>query len=165
MTPILFSCEATLTLPPEEIAAQILDVANWTTFTGYAFLPGIRTAQFEVRTPEIVGSRIRVTSTDGSSHVEEIVEWSPGRLRLEMKEFSPPLCRLATKFDEAWEFEPGGPSTRVVRNFALHPTSAFSRPALWLISRFLKRAVMRQLRQMRSAPSSLGSGVRPPPNS
>ena len=74
-----------------------------------ASLPGIKAAEFEARTPEVVGTRIRVTNTDGSSHVEEIVEWEPDRrLRLRMGEFSPPLSRLATGFDETWEFERTG---------------------------------------------------------
>jgi hypothetical protein len=32
MKPITFSCTETLTLAPEEIAGQILDLANWTGF-------------------------------------------------------------------------------------------------------------------------------------
>ena len=93
MRPITFRCTDTLPLNPEEIAGQILDLANWTNFTGYGVLPGIKSAEFEVRTPEIVGTRIRVTNTDRSSHVEEIVEWQPDRrVRLDMKDFSRP-CR------------------------------------------------------------------------
>ena len=85
---------------------QILDVTNWMDFKGFGFLPGIKLAEFEVKTPDIVGSRIRVTNTDGSSHVEEIVEWqSDRRLKLHMNEFSPPLARLATSFEETWSFE------------------------------------------------------------
>ena len=85
MKPITFSCTETLTLAPEKIAGQILDLANWTDFTGYAVLPGIKAAVYEVRTPGVVGSRIRVTNTDGSSHVEEIVEWHPDHsLRLQI---------------------------------------------------------------------------------
>ena len=50
MKPISFSCEETLGLAPEDIARQILDLANWTDFKGYGVLPGIKTAEFEVRT-------------------------------------------------------------------------------------------------------------------
>ena len=88
MRPIRFSCSDTLALAPADIAGRILDLANWTDFKGYAVLPGIRAAEYEVRTPGVVGSRIRVTNTDGSSHVEEIVEWEPGRsVRLRMNGF------------------------------------------------------------------------------
>ena len=150
LNPITFRCTATLSLPPGEIAERILDLANWTDFRGYGPLPGIKAAEFEVRTPGIVGSRIRVTNTDGSSHVEEIVEWQPDqRLRLHMQDFSAPLSRLATGFEETWEFERIDDATRVTRSFQLHPRSAVARPFLWLISFLLKRAIARHLRQMR----------------
>src|ERR1700738_1116237 len=94
MKPITFVCEATLGAAPEEIARQILDVTKWLDFKGFGPLPGIRVAEVEIRTPDIVGSRIRVTNTDGSKHVEEIVEWQPDhRLQLNMKNFSRPLSR------------------------------------------------------------------------
>ena len=150
MRTITFSCTDTLALAPAEIAGRILDLANWTDFTGYAVLPGIKAAEYEVRTPGVVGSRIRVTNTDGSGHVEEIVEWQPeNSLRLRMTGFSPPLSRLATEFVESWAFERAGTAARVTRSFELHPKSAVARPALWLISLLLRRAIARHLRQMR----------------
>jgi hypothetical protein len=149
MRPITFACVHTLPLAPEDIAGQMLDLANWTTFTGYGPLPGVRAAEFEARTPGVVGTRIRVTNTDGSAHVERIAEWDPGRrLRLDMTDFAPPLSRLATGFEERWEFERAGGGTRVVRSFRLHPKSRLARPALWLISLLLRRAVARHLRRM-----------------
>jgi hypothetical protein len=160
MKPITFSCTETLPFAPEAVAAQILDLANWPVFTGYGVLPGIKAAQFEVRTPGVVGTRIRVTNTDGSTHIEEIVEWEPDRrLRLAMKEFSPPLSRLATEFEELWEFERLGDGTRVVRSFKLHPKSFLARPVLWLISLLLKRAIARHLRQMRESQQHSGDTV------
>ena len=152
MKPIRFSCEDMLALPPEQIAGQILDLARWPSFQGCGVLPGIKAAEFEVRTPEVVGTRNRVTDTDGSSHVEQIVEWEPDRrLRLHMGEFPPPLSRLATGLDETWQFEPTGEGTRVIRSFELHPRSGATRPLLWLISLLLKRAIARHLRQMKEA--------------
>jgi uncharacterized protein YndB with AHSA1/START domain len=150
MNSITFSCEETLAMPPEEVARQILDLDLWPGFEGYGPLPGIRAAEFEIRTAEVVGTRIRVTNTDGSSHVEEIVIWEPGRrIRLQMGGFSPPLSRLATGFDETFEFEPTGEQTRVVRRFELHPRSVIARPLLWLISLMLKKAITRHLRAMK----------------
>lgn len=152
MKPITFSCAATLSQPPEVIAGQILDLANWTDFKGYGPLPGIKAAVFEVRTPGVVGSRIRVTNSDGSSHVEEIVEWQPDqRLRLRMGDFSPPLSRLATGFLETWDFQRRGQNTHVTRSFELHPRSRWTRPLLWLISFLFKPAINRHLRQLRDA--------------
>lgn len=151
--PIHFTCESTLPLKPEEIASQILDLSKWPEFTGYGPLPGIKRAEFETRTAEIVGTRIRATNRDGSTHVEEIVEWEPSRrLRLHMSEFSPPVSRLAKAFDEMWDFEREGDRTKVIRSFEMHPKSALTRPLLWLISWLLRRAIARHLEQMAQEP-------------
>ena len=153
MNPITFSCEETLPLAPEEIARQILDLTKWPDFHGYGPIPGIKVAAFDVQTPGIVGSRIRVTNQDGSSHVEQIVEWEPDhRLRLEMKEFSAPLSRLATWFVETWDFEGVGNETKVTRSFELNAKSILAWPVLWVISFMLKKAIARHLREMRTKP-------------
>lgn len=150
MTPITFSCEETLTMVPEDIARQILDLTKWPDFHGYGPIPGIKTAVFDVQTPGVVGTRIRVTNLDESSHIEEIVEWQPNyRIRLEMKEFSPPLSRLATTFEEIWDFERLEGQTKVSRSFRLHAKSRPARCLLWLMSFLLKRAIARHLREMK----------------
>jgi hypothetical protein len=113
------------------------EAARWPDFTGFGVVPGIRAARFEVQTPDVVGSRIRVTNTDGSSHIEEIVEWQPDRrLRIRMHEFSAPLSRVASHFEETWEFQRIDDKTRVVRFFEMHPKSAVSQPLLVVISLF-----------------------------
>jgi hypothetical protein len=154
MRAISFSCEATLPLAPEEIARQILDLANWSAFHGYGPIPGIKLAVFDVQAPCVVGSRIRVTNSDGSSHIEEVVEWQPDyRLGLHMKEFSPPLSRLATRFEETWKFERTEAGTHVIRSFRLLAKSAQAWPLLRLISFFLQVAIARQLREMSLRPA------------
>jgi hypothetical protein len=86
-------------------------------------------------------------------HVEEIVEWQPDHLvQLRMKEFSPPLSRLATDFEEMWEFERVGNETKVTRSFQLHAKSVLARPFLWVISILLKKAIARHLQEMRTKP-------------
>lgn len=147
--PVTFSCEATVELLPEEIVSQILEPANWKTFTGYGLIPGIRSATFEIRTPELIGTRVRVVNTDRSCHVEELVAYQPGQsLVWEMKEFSPPLSYLATKLLERWVFHSRQRSTHVVRSFELIPRSWLAKPVLWLISWFLCSAVRRHLHTM-----------------
>jgi hypothetical protein len=153
MKPITFVCEATLPLAPEDIARQILDLTKWPHFRGYWPIPGIKVAEFGIQAPGVVGSRIRVTNLDGSSHIEEIVEWKPDcRVRLHMKQFSKPLSKLATSFEETWEFKRIGNETHVIRSFRLHPTSFMARLPLWMISFFLKRAIGRHLRDMVDRP-------------
>ncbi|WP_152053909.1 SRPBCC family protein [Tautonia marina] len=149
MKPISFSCEASLGISAEEIARGMLELDRWPDFQGYGPLPGIREASFEVRTPEVVGSVVRVSNADGSTHTETVTEWSPPRrIRLRLGGFSPPLSRLATDFEETWTFEELGDRTRVVRTFDLHPRSVVARPFLLLISLLLRGAVRRHLRRM-----------------
>ena len=151
MNPITFTCEETLPLAPEDIARQVLDLTKWPDFRGHGPIPGIKAAVFDAQTPGIVGSRIRVTNRDGSSHIEEIVEWQPDhRLRLHMKDFSAPLSRLATEFEETWEFQRTANGTYVTRSFRLHARSALARLPLRAIAFLLKRAVARHLREMRA---------------
>jgi hypothetical protein len=153
MPPVVFCCEGRFAMPPEAIAAQILDLDRWPEFRGYGPLPGIRSATFESRTDAVVGTRIRVRNTDGSSHVEEIVEWDPvRRLHLRMQAFSSPLSRWATAFDETWEFHRDGDQTHVRRSFAMHARSAWTRPVLWLISWLLKSAIQHHVQQLLIAP-------------
>lgn len=150
MKPIAFVCRETLSSSPNEIAAQILDLARWPEFQGYGVLPGIKSASFERQTPEVVGTRIRVTNTDGSSHVEEIVEWQPEqRIQLRMSDFSPPLSRLAREFRETWEFSRGPEGTRIARSFEMDARTMLAWPALWLISFLLKGAIASHLRLLR----------------
>ena len=154
MQPITFSCSVVLEMSADEIVRQILELENWSDFKGYGMLPGIKTAEFEIKTHEIVGSRIKVTNTDGSSHIEEIVQWQPDRrLTLHMKDFSAPLSRLATRFDETWNFEQSDSGTIVIRSFKLYAKSSVTRPLLWVISVFLKKAIARHLAQMRATAS------------
>lgn len=153
MKPIRFSCVATLALAPDVIAGHILDVSKWPEFRGYGLLPGIRSAEFEVRTPSVVGSRVRVVNTDGSTHVEEIVEWRPDqRVEMHLKDFSAPLSLIAAGIEETWDFERIDDETRVTRSFRMHARSASTRPALRLISLLLKKAVARHLGQLENMP-------------
>lgn len=160
MTPITFSCTACLPLAPRAVGEQILDLSRWPEFTGYGPLPGIMSAEFEVRTDTVVGSRIRVVNTDRSTHVETITEWAPEhRLVLELADFGKPLARFATRFVETWELSsaPDGTcvvGTCVVRRFDVYPTGPLARPMLWLITRLLRRAVRRHLSTIRA--SSIG---------
>ncbi len=155
MKSITFSCAASFSLTAEEIAAQILDLSNWPKFQGYGILPGIKSTQFEVKTPEVVGSKIRVHNRDGSSHLEEILQWDPQRqLKLRMHEFSPPLSRLATAFDEIWDFRCDNETTAVVRTLQLHAKSRLTLPLLWMISLLLRPAIKQHLNQMRVADRS-----------
>ncbi len=87
-------CRQETGLSAEAFFAKILDVETWPSFRGWGPIPGIRAARYRTRTPEGVGSQIEVENLDGSSHVEEVIEWRPGRsVVLRMSCFSPPMAR------------------------------------------------------------------------
>lgn len=150
--PITFACQHALAVAPTAIMAAIADVTRWRDFKGYGFLPGIARAEYEVRTSNMIGSRIHVQNTDGSSHCEEIYAWVAGqRVAMKFCDFSPPVQALATHFLEEWEFVTLDKATLVTRTFSLFPKSGLTRPVLWFISFFLKRAIDRQLVEMAQA--------------
>jgi hypothetical protein len=149
MKPIRLTCRARLRMAAALISSQLLDLEKWREFNGYGPLPGIKSAEFEVRTPEVVGTRIRVVNRDGSTHVEEITTWEPERrIELRFSDFSKPLSSMADHFLEIWEFEKAGAGTDVTRSMHLFPKTLWSRPILWLISFLLKGALAKHLRDM-----------------
>ncbi len=133
-----------------ELCAHVLDLDKWTSFQGYGLLPAISDAEFHLRTEAVKGTIIAITCADGSSHFEEVTEWSPPHgFTLKLHNFSPPLKKLATHFDEEWVFQEKGRTTLITRRFEMYPARRFFRPAVWLISRMMRGAVKHQMKQMR----------------
>lgn len=131
-----------------EICMQILDTDRWPEFEGYSILPGIKSAHFEVQTSEVVGSRIKVQNTDGSSHVEEIIEWDvANKIALRFQEFDSPLRNLASQFIETWEFRKSSDGTEATRTMTMYPKGVIGWLMLIPISRLMKRAFEKNLRQ------------------
>lgn len=132
----------------QEICAEFLDTSRWPEFKGYAFLPGIEQAHFETKTPDVIGSRIKVKNTDGSSHVEEIIAWDVlNRIAVKFQEFDSPLRNLATHFIEVWEFRDATGGTAITRSMLLYPKGIASRLMLIPISRLMKKAFAAQMNQ------------------
>jgi len=106
MNPIEIRIAGRTPKTPQEVCAEFLNTERWSDFKGYSILPGIESARFERKAANLTGSRIKVKNTDGSSHVEEIVEWDDSvRISLRFQEFNSPLKNLATHFIETWSFE------------------------------------------------------------
>lgn len=136
----------------QEICAEFLNTERWSEFEGYSILPGIEKAHFEVKTIEFVGSRIKVQNKDGSSHVEEIIEWDiDNRIALRFQEFNSPLKNLATHFIEAWEFRKSANGTQVSRKMTMYPKGMFGWLMLIPISRLMKKAFEKNLSQTNNA--------------
>jgi len=149
MKPITFACQRLIPKSTAVIFAQVADTARWREFNGYGILPGIESAAYEVRTQDMVGSRIRVLNRDGSSHIEEITRWIPDReIAMTLQEFTPPLRLLATHISEKWRFQVEDDSTCVTRTFQMYPRNVIVRPILWLISLLFRRAIARHLEEM-----------------
>jgi hypothetical protein len=149
MKPWTVVCTKTSRLTGEQIGEQILNLQNWPAFAGYGPLPGIAEARFETRTPDVIGTRIRVRNCDGSTHVEEIIEWKPAeRIMLEMTEFSRPVSLFASRFIERWQFKRSEGQTAIRRSMELQHKSIFGWIVLGVISRFLKGAIDRHLQQV-----------------
>ena len=132
----------------QEICLELLDTERWSEFTGYSILPGIEHAHFETKTPGLVGSRINVQNTDGSSHVEEIIEWDvDNKVALRFQEFDSPLKHLATHFVETWEFRKSANGTEMSRTMTMVPKGIFGWFMLLPISRLMKKAFEKNLIQ------------------
>lgn len=146
---IEFSVTVELTHPPEKIFESILDVDEWTTFTGWGPIPGIKQAEIHNPDDGIIGTRIDVTNTDGSTHQETITEFVPDeRLIMRMDGFSAPLNKLASHFIEEWIILNTEKQTYLIRSFTLHPLNAVSSLVLRLIAIFLKRAINQHTEQI-----------------
>ena len=139
-----YSVTAQFSETPEEIAETILDMAQWSSFRGWGLLPGIREAEYLERTPGIVGSRIRVTNTDGSRHVEEIIEWDVERcLHIRLCDFPKPLSLLADQFDERWLFRDTTDGALAERVIEIKPRNVLGKLILPIIGWMLMKAIRR----------------------
>lgn len=133
----------------QEICSIILDTNYWSEFKGYFILPGIRSAQFEIRTPSVVGSRIKVQNNDGSSHVEEIIEWNiSNKVVLKFQEFDSPLKYFATHFIEVWNFSDSNNGTKIIRTMTLYHKGVIGWLILKPISQLMKKALEKNLTQL-----------------
>ncbi|MFN8410767.1 MAG: hypothetical protein U0Z26_00105 [Anaerolineales bacterium] len=135
-----------------EICEEVLDTERWSEFKGHSILPGVKSAHFEVKTPELVGSRIKVHNTDGSFHVEEIIEWDvTNRIALRFQEFNSPLQNLATHFVETWEFRKLPDGTEASRIMTMYPKGLLGWLMLIPISKLMKKAFEKNFRQTNNA--------------
>jgi hypothetical protein len=79
-------------------------LSKWPDFHGCWPIPGIKTAEFEVQTSNNIGTRIRVTNFDGSTHVEEIMEWEPAGFKAAAMSLSLSLFAVQLLLNIAWSW-------------------------------------------------------------
>ena len=148
---------------PEETFALIRDLSRWPLFRGWGPLPGIREATLPDGGQVTLGSRIRVTNTDGSVHHETVVALEPARLYTVRMELSRPASWIIGGIVETVSLAPVPEGTRLVRRFSVTARSVFTAPLAWLITRvFLRRAVLRHdaavVAALAGAPRSIAAG-------
>lgn len=148
MKPIEIKIVGHIQKTSQEICTELLDTGRWSEFKGYSILPGIKNARYEVKTPGVIGSKIMVENNDGSSHVEEIIEWDvANRIALRFQEFNSPLQNLATHFIETWEFHKSSNGTEASRKMTMYPKGLFGWLMLHPISQLMKKAFEENFRQ------------------
>ncbi len=153
---IQISCSIKSSLPAESIRKIFLAVENWSDFKGFGVVPGIHKAKYIIQTDGVVGSRIQVTNVDGSSHLEEIVDWretSPDSffMTIKIQDFKGPLRRISTGILETWAITvgPSGQGTTVVRSFWINPLGLVASILLrFLIGPMLRIAIKKHLREI-----------------
>ena len=144
-----FSISLEIANTPETFLEAIFDTANWTSFTGWGPIPGIKHANLTMPDHSKVGATIDVVNDDGSRHRETVIEFEAGkRLIMRMDNFSAPLNRLATHFIEYWEIIEGSNSHRLIRGFELHPKNTTGKLALPIVALFLKKAVRKHTNKL-----------------
>jgi hypothetical protein len=124
--------------------AHIIDLDAWPSFPGFGPVPGIVEATLANGAEIGVGSRIRVTNTDGSVHHEVIQAFEVGRHLTIQMELTPPASYVMAGIEERVDVEAHGEGTRITRRFTVRPRWFFTAPIAWLIAHgFLHRAVER----------------------
>jgi len=117
MKPITLKVKETHQSAPSVLAERILNPGRDRNFVGQDESPGILSATVEQRPAEVIGTRTRVTTDEGTSYIEEIVEWEPDkRVSVEVKEFSDSMASARFRFIESWEFERIDDKTKVIRS-------------------------------------------------
>jgi hypothetical protein len=151
MQPIAITISGHTYQSSEEICRELLKTERWSEFKGFFILPGVKNARFECQTPSLVGSRIHVQNTDGSSHIEEIIEWDVlHKVVLRFQEFNSPLKHLATHFIEVWTFDNSANGTEVSRTMILYPKGLLGWCMLLPIAQLMKGALKKNTHQLRN---------------
>ena len=137
------------------------DAANFTSFTGFGIVPGIKEAVYITPGLPALGSRRRIMKTDGTEHIEEIVAFDkPVRHSSRITGLTPPFSWLVRSGEDDWRFAPAERGTSVERRFSFELTT----PLAWVIAYpllqiFMRGAVGRDLREIQRQWSSRSSSA------
>lgn len=139
---IQFKVTGKTLLTTEEIVNGMFDVSNWTSFKGKGLVPGIKEVDIVAPDESIVGTVFKVKNSDGSHHVETIIDFDPAHsLTMKLHEFSSPLNKFASHFYETWTFNQQNSYTYLERTFELYHKNFLGSILLRIIAYFFKKAV------------------------
>jgi hypothetical protein len=130
---------------PEILLDFIASDEGFLSFPGFGPIPPIKSIAFEKGHARQVGSVLRVTNGDGSTHRETITGYEPGRLfAVRVDELSSVFGKLVAFGDERYELQPEGEGTALFRIFAFEPRSPLALPLVIPIVQGLMRGAMRR---------------------
>ena len=139
---ISFTVEVKYFQEPQYIFDSFLQIEKWNDFKGFGIIPGIKTANFIIKTDSIKGTIIWVKNLDGSSHKEEILAFEKDTyLKIKMYDFSKPLSYFASFFIEEWALKKMEDGYKLERSMTLLSRGMISKFILKVISRSLKKAI------------------------
>ena len=126
---------------------------NFTSFTGFGPIPGIREALYETPGNPRLGSVRRIVKTDGTAHREEITVFEPPvRHVSRITGIAPPFSWLVSSGEDDWLFAADGSGTLVTRRFSFELTTPLAvLIAAPLTHVFMRIAVRRDLRNIAAA--------------
>jgi uncharacterized protein YndB with AHSA1/START domain len=141
-----------LNAAPERVWALLTSFDLMTLFTGFGPIPGIARVEWLTEGGYRLDARRRVTNTDGSTHLEDIASFEPGRLLVDrIHGFDSPMRFLARQAHDRFELQASGSGTRLVRRFTVELLSPLVAPVGLLLQPMLRVAVRRHHAGLRRA--------------
>jgi hypothetical protein len=141
---IRFTVEVTYYHEPRYIFESFIKIEKWSDFKGFGIIPGIKNANYIVKSDSFIGSLIQVENLDGSSHKEEILAFEKDTyLKIKMFDFSKPLSYFSTHFIEEWALKKMEYGYKFERSMTLYSKGFFSDLILKLISKSLRSAIQK----------------------
>ena len=137
---------------PETVFDFMASEPGFLSFRGWGPIPGLARVEFEHGDYHVVGSRSRVTNTDGSTHREVVVECDrPLRFAVRIHDLSSPFRMLVHELDERWQVVPEGPASRLDRTFGFTLRSALYWPLSLVLAQGLFRVAVRRHHRLLAA--------------
>jgi hypothetical protein len=156
---IIAEVRATARAPRAQVFERILAADTRRLFTGYGPVAAVTSLDDQSGPWDTAGRTRRVTMSDGSAHVEELLYVDPPRaFGFELREAGGPLGWLTHGAHGHWRFDEAGPeSTKVHWRYVFRARQSVPYPVGWVLLRVLwasyMRAALRRALALASAPT------------